>query len=99
MANELKELIIGEIVAKYQNTNNCLVAGYQGIKATEFDQLRKDMQRKKIGLQIVKNSLAVIAFKKIGMTGVVDMLKGPSLIVASESDPVLMAKEAIKWAR
>ena len=99
MANELKELIVKEMVARYRNANNYMVFGYQGMKALEFDQLRKDLRKKEIYLEIVKNSLAAIAFKEIGVANIVNLLKGPSAIIISENDPVVMAKETIDWSK
>ncbi|TVL98701.1 MAG: 50S ribosomal protein L10 [Candidatus Brocadia sp. WS118] len=99
MANELKESMVKEMISNYRSTSNYLVVGYQGIKALEFDQLRKDLRKKKIYLGIVKNSFAGIAFKEIGVHGIVDLLKGPTAIVTGEDDPVLMAKETIEWSK
>lgn len=99
MANELKGLVIKEMVSRYRKVDNYLVVGYQGLKALEFDQLRKDLSRKRISLEIVKNSLAAIAFKEIGITGIVNALSGPSAIVSAEGDPVIMAKETLEWSK
>jgi len=99
MANELKELIVMEMVSNYRNKNNYMVVGYQGIKALEFDQLRRDLRKKKIYLEIVKNSLAAIAFKELGITGVVSLLSGPSAIITGGDDSVIMAKETLEWSK
>lgn len=99
MANELKELVVKELISNYRKTDNYVVVGYQGIKALEFDQIRKDLRKKKIWFEIVKNSLAAIAFKEIGVTGLVSFLKGPSGIVSGGEDPVIMAKETIEWSK
>lgn len=99
MANELKELVVKEMISGYRNADNYLVVGYQGIKALEFDQLRRDLRKKKICLEIVKNSLAAIAFKEMGVTGIVDLLKGPSAIVTGGDDPVVLAKETVGWSK
>lgn len=99
MANELKELVVKEMVSSYRNTSNYLVVGYQGIKALEFDQLRKDLRKKKIYLEIVKNSLATIAFKELRITGIVGLLNGPAAIITGGDDPVVMAKETLEWAK
>lgn len=99
MANELKELVVKGLISNYRNTSNYLVVSYQGIKALEFDQLRKDLRKKKICMEIVKNSLAVIAFKELGITGLVSMLIGPSAIVTGGDDPVVMAKETLEWSK
>ncbi len=99
MANELKKLVVKEIISSYRNADNYLVVNYQGIKALEFDQLRRDLRKKNIYLEIVKNSLAAIAFKEMGVTGIVSLLKGPSAIVTGGDDPVVLAKETIEWAK
>lgn len=99
MANELKELVVKGLISNYRNTSNYLVVSYQGIKALEFDQLRKDLRKKKICMEIVKNSLAVIAFKELGITGLVSVLTGPSAIVTGGDDPVVMAKETLEWSK
>ena len=99
MANELKKLVVKEMVARYRKADNYLVVGYQGINALRFDELRKDLRKKNISLEIVKNSLAAIAFKEVGNTGVVGLLKGPSAIVTGGVDPVVMAKETIEWSK
>ena len=99
MPNELKELVVKEMVARYRKSDNYLVVGYQGINALRFDELRKDLRKKNISLEIVKNSLAAIAFKEVGNTGVVGLIKAPSVIVTGGVDPVVMAKETIEWSK
>ena len=99
MANELKKLIVKEMIAQYRNTNNFLVVGYQGINSLQFDELRKNLRKKKIHLEIAKNSLAAIAFKEIGIAGIVNILTGPSAIATSKDDPAIMAKETIEWSK
>ena len=99
MANELKELIVKEMVSRYRNRNNYLVIGYQKVKALEFDHLRKDLSKKKICLEIVKNSLASISFKEIGVPEIVGLFNGPTAIVTGGDDPVVMVKETIEWSK
>ncbi|MGQ3686103.1 MAG: 50S ribosomal protein L10 [Candidatus Loosdrechtia sp.] len=99
MANELKNLIVKEQILKYGGRSNYLVVGYQGIKALEFDQIRRDLRKKNVHLEIVKNSLTILAFKQIGLAGGIDLLKGPSAIIAGQKDPVVTAKETVEWSK
>lgn len=99
MANELKELVVKEMVSNYRNANNFLVVGYQGIKALEFDQLRKDLRKKKICMEVVKNSLAAIAFRELGVAGIAGLLTGPSAIITGGDDPIVMARETLEWSK
>ena len=99
MANELKKLIVKEMVSRYRNSNNYLVVSYQGIRSLQFGELRKNLRKKKIHLEIVKNSLAAIAFKEIGVAGMVNLITGPSAIATGGDDPVIMVKETIEWSK
>ncbi|MFO0792485.1 MAG: 50S ribosomal protein L10 [Candidatus Brocadiaceae bacterium] len=99
MANEIKQLVVKEMAGKYRNVSSLLVVGYHGINALEFGQLRRDLSKKKVGVEIVKNSLASIAFKEIGVAGVENLLKGPSAIITGGGDPALMAKEVIEGSK
>ncbi|MCF6147199.1 MAG: 50S ribosomal protein L10 [Candidatus Kuenenia sp.] len=96
MPNELKELILKEMVSRYNDTSSCLVVGYRGVTALQFNQLRNELWQKKIFMEVVKNSLAAIAFKETGRTEVIGLLDGPSAIITGGDDPVVMAKEAVK---
>ncbi len=99
MANELKELVVKEMIPRFRSSKGFLVVDYQGITAMQFDELRRELRKKKFSLEIVKNSLASIAFKELGIDGMVNLLKGPTAIVAGVDDPVIMAKETIGWSK
>lgn len=99
MANELKQLVVKEMVSRYRNVNSFLVIGYQGINAMEFGQLRRDLLKKKVDVEIVKNSLASIAFKEMGVAGIVNLLKGPSAVIIGGEDPAVMAREVIDGSK
>lgn len=98
MPNELKELTIKELISRYDDKSSYLVVGYRGITALQFNQLRNELWQKKILMEVVKNSLAAVAFKKIGKTAIVGLLNGPSAIISGGDDPVLMAKETVKYS-
>ena len=74
MPNELKELTIKELISRYDDKSSYLVVGYRGITALQFNQLRNELWQKKILMEVVKNSLAAVAFKKIGKTEIVGLL-------------------------
>ena len=99
MANELKKLVVKEMIPRFRKSNGILVVDYQGITAMQFDELRRELRKKNVGLEIVKNSLASIAFKELGFDGMVSLLKGPTAIVAGADDPVVVAKETMGWLK
>ncbi|MBM4054092.1 MAG: 50S ribosomal protein L10 [Planctomycetes bacterium] len=96
MPNELKKLIIKEMVSRYNDAGSYLVVGYRGINALQFDRLRSELWKKKIFIEVVKNSLASIALKNTGKGEIVGLLEGPSAIISGGEDPVVVAKETVK---
>ncbi|MDR4508873.1 MAG: 50S ribosomal protein L10 [Candidatus Brocadiaceae bacterium] len=99
MASELKDIMVKEMVSRYRNANNYMFVGYQGTSAIEFNRLKRDLYQKEVSLEVVKNSLAAIAFKELGNTEVLDFFEGPTAVVVGGNDPVTMAKELVGWSK
>ncbi|HHT9119279.1 MAG TPA: 50S ribosomal protein L10 [Candidatus Hypogeohydataceae bacterium YC41] len=99
MVSTVNNLIVKELVQRYQGTRNCLVVGYQGIKSLETNELRKDLRTKNIHMEVVKNTLASLAFEEISLTDMKNLLEGPSAIVIGPIDPVVLAKTLVEWSK
>ncbi|MEE9584070.1 MAG: 50S ribosomal protein L10 [Candidatus Brocadiales bacterium] len=99
MASTINALITKELTTRYQGVHNCMVVDYQGINALEADDLRRDLCAKKMRLEVVKNSLAKLAFKGVGNGGLVELFSGPTAIVAGGDDPVVLAKTLVDWSK
>jgi len=65
-----------------------------GVPAIAADKLRAGLQSKNVRLRIVKNTLAAVALKDIGIIGIEKLLSGPSAIVTGGADIVDLAKTA-----
>lgn len=92
MSKELKKLIVNELISNYRDKNNIVVVDYKGIKAHQANALRSTLSEKEITLKVVKNSLAALAFKEVGIAELGQMLEGASAVTTSSSDPVFLAK-------
>lgn len=99
MVSTVNSLIVKELIQRYQHTRNCLVVDYQGVKALETTELRKDLGTKNIHLEVVKDTLASLAFKKIGLDDMGRLLEGPSALVSGETDSVVLAKTIVAWSK
>jgi len=99
MVSIINKAIVKELAQRYQHTKNCMVVGYQGLKSLEANELRKDLYTKKIHLEIVKDSLASLAFKEIGLEGVGGLLEGPSALVSGPMDSAVLAKTVVEWSK
>jgi large subunit ribosomal protein L10 len=69
------------------------------MKAQEVNELRKDLWVKKIHLEVVKNTMASLAFKEIGQEGIGKLLEGPSALVSGAVDSAALAKTIVEWSK
>ena len=92
MSKALKKLIVDELITDYKGKKNLIVVNFKGINARQSNVLRRDLSEKDIKVTVVKNSLAAIAFKEIGLSELGQMMDAPSAIAASDDDPVELAK-------
>ncbi len=99
MSKELKKLVVNELISDYKGVNNFIVVSFKGVNTQQANVLRRDLSEKDIKLKVVKNSLASIALKEIGVPALGQILEGPSAITASDNDPVILTKVLTKWSK
>ncbi len=99
MSKVIKKLIVDELVAGYRGDKSLVIANFKGIDAQQTNAIRRDLGGKNIKLRVVKNSLAAIAFKEVGVSGLGEMLEAPTLVASSDDDPVELAKNLNKFSK
>jgi large subunit ribosomal protein L10 len=99
MERTQKEQIVEELAARISNAQITMVADYTGLSVTEFNQLRSILREASAQGQVVKNTLVKLsATKSVGddvgaeFQKFLSTLKGPTLLITSDVDPVSPAK-------
>jgi len=91
LSNQLKD--------KFTKAHVAIFADYKGLKATEADELRKQLRAVSAQYKVVKNRLARLAIKSSALEGLGTHLKGPTAVILSKEDPVAVAKALHAFAR
>lgn len=66
---------------------------FTGVPASDFNLFRRRAQKEGLSLKVVKNSLALLAFTACGVPEEVGkFLRGPTLIIFTDSEPVTPAR-------
>lgn len=99
MSKRLKALVAKELAGEFSQLDRCVIVGLTGVGAIQADGIRAGLQAKNIRLQVVKNTLATVAFKETGLAGVEEYLDGPSAVVSGGGDVVELAKAAAELAK
>lgn len=74
------------------NAKGVVLTDFRGIKVAQDTKLRRKMREAGVEYSVIKNSMASIAAKEVGIEGLDNYLKGPLAMVSSNKDPVAPAK-------
>ncbi|MBP9838421.1 MAG: 50S ribosomal protein L10 [Proteobacteria bacterium] len=94
-----KEVMTGELVEKFKNSQLAVLVGYQGITCAEIVSLRKKLKPSGAKFAVVKNTLARRAVKDTAADKLGDFFVGPTAVIWSDKDPVSPAKVIKEFAK
>ncbi len=93
-----KKEFVDKLNSKLSEIEIALIVDYKGLDVKAMTQLRNDLRKEDVQLEVVKNTLLSLACKGTSISVIKDFLKGPNAIVTSKSDPVAPAKILTKFA-
>ena len=99
MAKFVRELIVKELVEKFDGAGAVFLVNYTGINAAQSIDIRKQLYEMGAGMDVVKNSLAKIALDKVGITGLDDLFNGPVAVIHGGEEAPALAKFIVKWIK
>jgi large subunit ribosomal protein L10 len=98
MARPDKVAAVAELVEAFNGSTAAVLTEYRGLTVAQLKELRTAL-RGNATYAVVKNTLAKIAVREVGIGQVADVLEGPTAIAFVTGDPVLVAKQLRDYAR
>jgi large subunit ribosomal protein L10 len=95
MTREQKEQLVASLTEAFSNSNAVVVCDYKGLTCQELERVRALAAESDAKVKVVKNKLAMLAFKNAGIEGL--ELKDTNLLVWGE-DQISTCKVADKAA-
>lgn len=92
MARPEKTQAVEEITGRFQEANAALLTEYRGLTVSEIAELRGALREADAEYKVLKNTLARIAVREVGLEELVGMLEGPTAIAFVKGDAVAAAK-------
>ena len=92
MARPEKVQEVQDITGRFNNASAALLTEYRGLTVTEIAELRAALRDAGAEYKVLKNTLARIAVREVGLEDLVGMLTGPTAIAFIEGDAVEAAK-------
>lgn len=96
---EEKQKVVGELRERFQNSKVAVLVNYSGLNVAAMTNLRRRLRESGIELKVAKNSLARIAAREVGLTGLDIYLEGPTAIAFGWGEPVAPAKILTEFIR
>lgn len=83
----------------FGNVEGAVFTGVSKLTVAESTALRRRFKEAKVRYEVVRNSLARLAFKETPMNIAVELLDGPTAIAWSTDDPAAPARVATAYAK
>lgn len=96
MSKVLRRKMVDELAEKLKGQSNLVLVDAKGLTGIQTTELRKALREDKAKLRLVKNSVALHTFKKLGVSGFDAQLSGMSALVYG-SDPLAIAKKLVAY--
>lgn len=94
-----KTAMLAEIKEKMINSQVTILADMRGIPVAKITDLRSRLRKAGSDMKVTKNTIAGIAAKEVGVEGLDEYLKGPTVFAFGIEDPVVPAKILSEFAR
>jgi large subunit ribosomal protein L10 len=98
MAGANKANTVAELAEQFRTSSATVLTEYRGLTVAQLKKLRRSLGPT-VSYTVVKNTLTKIAAKEAGVTGLDDLLAGPSAIAFVKGDPVDAAKGIRNFAK
>lgn len=89
---ELKKQVVSDIAERIKSAKSVVIADYSGMNVAEVTQLRAKFRAAGVEYVVLKNTLVKRALDELSITGLDEVLNGPSVFAFSMSDEVSGAK-------
>ncbi len=94
----IKEKKVSDLKTKFSNVTAAIVTQFQGINVEKITQLRADLRKGGIKLEVIKNKISSRAVEGTPLEALKPHFKGPTAVAYSSSDPVALAKALRSFA-
>ena len=99
LAREDKERIVQEVKEVSASASSLVISDARGLKVSELTEIRKQGTESGVHIQVIKNSLAKLAFEGTDFGCTDEVLTGPSLFAFSYAEPGAAAKMLKTYAK
>ncbi|HLZ07763.1 MAG TPA: 50S ribosomal protein L10 [Chloroflexota bacterium] len=99
MPNARNLEFVKELEIKFKKTRTVFLTDFRGLSVSDLANLRRQLREVGVDFRVAKNTLALIAADRAGLSGLNELLKGPTAIAFASGDEAATAKALSDYAR
>jgi len=99
MSKYIKELQMKSMETMFSGVSDVVIADVVGLDSKQSYDLRVELRKKNIQLQVVPNNLARKVFERMGLPKMDDLLTGSSAVVWGGEGIIELAREITEFAK
>ncbi len=99
MSRYVKRLMMDELRRTLEGVDDFLFVDLERLNANEATELRLALRERAIRVRVVKNTLARIVLRELGIEGADPILQGPTAIAWGGDSIVELAREITEWTK
>jgi large subunit ribosomal protein L10 len=92
VARPEKESAVADITQRFEGAEAALLTEYRGLRVAEIAEVRDALRGVDAEYKVLKNTLARIAVREVGLEDLVALLEGPTAVVFCRGDVAAAAK-------
>lgn len=96
---EQKKQVVSEIATKLRESESTILVDYRGLDVAEVTELRKQLREAGVEFKVYKNTMSRRAADEAELSGLNEVLVGPTAIAFSKEDVVAPAKVLNNFAK
>jgi len=96
MSKALRRKSVDELAEKFKGQANLVLVDANGLTANQAVELRREVREGQARVRLLKNSVALHTFKKLGLAGFEKHLTGMNVLVYGP-DPLSIAKKLVAY--
>ncbi|MCK4659288.1 MAG: 50S ribosomal protein L10 [Phycisphaerae bacterium] len=99
MSKPLKRMVSEDLRRKYEGVDSACVVDLTGLNVQKTQDVRRDLTQKQIRLEVVKNSMARLAFCDGPLEPLARALVGPNALVTGGDSIIEVARALMQWSK
>jgi len=97
MSKVLRRKMVDDLAARFKDQKNLVLVSADGLTANQAVELRAQLREGKVRIRLVKNSVAVHTFRKLGIEAFEKHLAAGMNAIVYGPDPLVIAKKLVAY--